>query len=66
MCLRRVLSSMSDSTNDLNSIYVDSNQSLVRIMISLTFGLGLTLITANYLCPKGGRLDEVSLYTTST
>ena len=30
-------------------------------MKTLTFGLGLTLITANYLCPKGGRLEEVRL-----
>ena len=52
---------MSDSTNDLNSIEVDSNQSVVSIMKTLTFGLGLTLITANYLCPKGGRLEEVRL-----
>ena len=38
---RPVLSSTGDSTYDLNLVQVDPNWSLVRLMKSSTFGLGL-------------------------
>ena len=61
---RRVLSSTSYPTDDLNLIYVDPNQSLVRLMKRSTFGLGHILLPNKSDVPGGSVwLPQKGLYS---